>query len=637
MNANFMSFSKIIDSEAGAREHYHVPKYQREYTWGKKDWERLTQDIEENDPGYFMGSIICVKDGEFDAPGAEILYELIDGQQRLTTLSIYMMAIYSRLKEHQGQVEFDDEDDEAEFIAAIQGLRNKLIKRKAPDPLHQNQQGGWLENGRVHFLRVKPSSQNRNLSDFEYLLGNVGVIAERDKPHYHGVRAISKAFQFFKENLPGEIEELISIAAKINQLNFVHITVGSQADAYTLFETLNNRGVPLSAIDIIKNKFLASMEKQHGVNIDESYARWQELIKTIPDTTNQERFLRHFYNAFTWDEDVHVENMARATKSNLIAIYERLIKANAQQIFDRLCKASKIYGSLVDPDNFDLESDLQSKLSELVRIGASPANQIMLYLFSKKPSEFAEPCFLSSALDLISRYYVRRNVTDFPGTKSLDANHMDLIESCQRHIEEGNKLSFEYFRNELLSKDDYANLEAFKSTLLGSMYSTNSSITRYLLTAIDKEFQNREYAPDLWLRNDKGKLVWTIEHVLPQQENISLEWIEMLADGDADKARCIHEDNVHKLGNLTLSGYNSRLSAASFEKKQTLAEDRKFLGHKINIGYQNGLGLNNLKFNVSDQELSLSSAPVWTTEMINARTNAMVDMIVEKYRFHEID
>jgi uncharacterized protein with ParB-like and HNH nuclease domain len=76
------------------------------------------------------------------------------------------------------------------------------------------------------------------------------------------------------DQLPG----LLKLLEKINQLMFVQITVGSQADAFTLFESLNNRGVPLSAMDIIKNKMLAQMEKKHAVDIDESFERWQSLV-----------------------------------------------------------------------------------------------------------------------------------------------------------------------------------------------------------------------------------------------------------------------------------------------------------------------------------------------------------------------
>ena len=62
MQAHDMPFTKLINVDQGAREHFHVPKYQREYTWKKWQWEQLLNDIEDNDPGYFMGSIICVND-----------------------------------------------------------------------------------------------------------------------------------------------------------------------------------------------------------------------------------------------------------------------------------------------------------------------------------------------------------------------------------------------------------------------------------------------------------------------------------------------------------------------------------------------------------------------------------------------
>ena len=71
MNAHSMPFSRLIDIDQGAKEHYHFPKYQREYTWNRRQWDQLLLDIEENDSGYFMGSIICIKDGNPPSPGDE--------------------------------------------------------------------------------------------------------------------------------------------------------------------------------------------------------------------------------------------------------------------------------------------------------------------------------------------------------------------------------------------------------------------------------------------------------------------------------------------------------------------------------------------------------------------------------------
>jgi len=637
MNAHSMPFSKIVSSDQGAREHYHVPKYQREYTWGKWDWERLLQDIDENDQGYFMGSLICVKDGEPLSPGDEIIYEVVDGQQRLTTLSLLMMAIYQRLTELQEAYVFDDEEDRQDFQNCLTSLRNKLVKKQKEGEFSKGAAGGWIEQSKMCFLRVQPSSQNHNLEDYQFLVSEIGLLRPREKPRYLGVRAICKAQRFFRDRIPKDVRGLLALVSKINQLNFVHISVSSQADAFTLFETLNNRGVPLSAIDIIKNKMLAEMEKQHQVNIDESYERWQDIIAEIPDATEQERFLRHFYNAFRWDQTIRVDGIPRAIKSKIIAIYEKLIKKHAQSVFDRLCDMAALYGKLISPDDNGLDEEMRRQLTDLGRINASPAYQILLYLFSLPKNQFTESDFLLRAVDLLQRFYVRRNVTDFPGTRDLDQGHMELVQACQDRIASGNLLTFEFFRDALLIPGRFATKETFDRALRGGMYASNILMTRYLLVKLDETHHSREYAPDLWTRNDGGKYVWTVEHVLPQTENIPPDWVKMLANDDTKAANILHEQHVDRLGNLTLSGYNSKLATSSFEKKQALVENRQFLGHKINIGFRNGLALNNLPFMVNGKTLSLAAAPKWTAEMIESRTNRMVDMLLEMYTFEGID
>src|SRR5438105_4750053 len=111
MQATDMPFTKLINVDQGAREHFHVPKYQREYTWKKWQWEQLLNDIEDNDPGYFMGSIICVYDAHPIAAGDELIFEVVDGQQRLTTLSLLLAVIYSKLSQAMDAYEPADEQD----------------------------------------------------------------------------------------------------------------------------------------------------------------------------------------------------------------------------------------------------------------------------------------------------------------------------------------------------------------------------------------------------------------------------------------------------------------------------------------------------------------------------------------------
>lgn len=625
MQAQEMPFTKLIDADQGARDHFHVPKYQREYTWRMAEAEQLLNDIEENGPGYFMGSVICVKDAENSSHGGEMIYEVVDGQQRLTTLSLLLAAVFSNLQKANANFEPDDQQDKDEINSTIANIRAKLVKRKRNGD--RNEHGSFNVGKNVYFLRVQPSAQNYNLGDYKYLLGLAGAIPEQKKPAYCGNRQLSRTFNYFKERIPQDLDELRDLVTKINQLMFVLISVGTQADAFTLFESLNNRGIPLSAMDIIKNKMLAQMERKHDADIDESYAKWQTIVSNIPDAKDQERFLRQYYNAFKHTDVVKVPKINRATRSVIIKIYESLINKDASVLFDDLTEKAKTYGDL-------LSSNHQSKqiaegLRELERIGSVPAYTVLLFLFSLPKSSFDKSNFLAKATKLFATYFIRRNITDTPPTRQLDQSMIDLIESCAKKISKKESLKFQWLARKLNSQSKPASLDDFKEALADDMYYYNSWMTRYVLIQLDQLHHSREYAPDFWLRDDKNRYVWTVEHVLPQTENLPTHWVQMIANGEEGRARDIQEEHVHLLGNLTLSGYNSSLSTSKFSKKQALSKNRKFLGHKINIGYKNGLALNGLRFQNGRKKVSLADAPRWDANTIKTRTKIMVEMIAK--------
>ena len=327
MQATDMPFTKLINVDQGAREHFHVPKYQREYTWGKWQWEQLLNDIEDNDPGYFMGSIICVNDAQTITTGDELIFEVVDGQQRLTTLSLLLATIHAKLTAAMDDYDPADDQDKEDARSCLTNIKAKLVKRKKD--AKPGEAGAFKVGRNVYFLRVQPSAQSHNLDDYKSLLSDAGLIESQPKQLYCGNRLLGRAYAYFQEKISADVADLLRLLEKINQLMFVQITVGSQADAFTLFESLNNRGVPLSAMDIIKNKMLAQMEKKHAVDIDESFERWQRLVEAIPDTNDQERFLRQFYNAFKHRKDIRVEKVTRATRSLIIRIYETLINRDA--------------------------------------------------------------------------------------------------------------------------------------------------------------------------------------------------------------------------------------------------------------------------------------------------------------------
>lgn len=153
-------------------------------------------------------------------------------------------------------------------------------------------------------------------------------------------------------------------------------------------------------------------------------------------------------------------------------------------------------------------------------------------------------------------------------------------------------------------------------------------MTRYMLIQIEEQFTNKQYNPDLWIRDSYNKFVWTVEHVLPQADNLPQHWIDMIAAGDAKKAGQIQSELVHTLGNLTMSGYNADLATSSLLQKQTKVQ-KSFLGHLLTIGYQNGLAMNNLSFAYSDSTANLANVATWNEQTIKDRTEVMVNMLLE--------
>jgi len=631
MKATETTFSKILQIE-GTLEHYHIPKYQREYTWRYDNWEQLLLDIDENPPGYFMGSIIGVNEGDEIRPGQERIFELVDGQQRLTTLSILMMAIYKKILEQENQIGNNDPEELDKFRNTLSSIRIKLIKKKKE--FYHDEIGGHLEDGKIYFLRVQPSTQNHNLEDYIYILNQLGLVKYPTKPPYHSKRLINKAYQYFIGHIPTEISKLYEFFDKINQITFIHIAVSSQADAFTLFETLNNRGVPLSAIDIIKNKMLSELDKQHNIDVDISYEDWQKILKNLPDENYHERFLRHYYNAFNTSTNIKVEGYPKATKSTLIGIYENLIRRNAKYIFDELLDKSEIYNQFLEPEKIS-DNALSIELTELKRIGAAPSYQLLLYLFSLRGmNAFDETDLLLNTIKLLQKYYIRRNITDFPSTRDLDTINLEIIDKCQNSFNSIGQIKYNLITESLLTgKGKPSPLDIFKGDLEDNLYYYNAGMARYLLAKIDSISHTREYKPDLWARNDKDHFVWTVEHILPQSQNLPQCWVDMVGGGDMKKAIDVHENYVHCLGNLTLSGYNSSLSNSCFPEKQSKHENKTFLGYKINIGYKNGLALNNLNFVYDGKETNLSNIHEWTKDSIITRNNRMVEILLDLYRF----
>lgn len=585
--------SQLLDIDSNVV--YHIPRYQREYTWGKWEWEKLFDDILENNNGYFLGSIICINQSN-DTLSTQKL-ELIDGQQRMVTLSLLFAAIYSHLKESKNSL---DDDQLVELI----NLKRKLNLKKNEDE-----------------FRVTPQVQNHNQEDYRAVLGKAGVTRPTETPLYAGNRKIFKAYRYFKDRVdllsehPEEKSEYIKIfLQKMNQATLVKIEVASHSDAYTLFESLNNRGVPLTAIDLIKTKLLAKMEEIGSGKIDHHFDEWNNLLNYLGDDyAVQERFFRQYYNAFKpMLKDVH--NIPVATRSNLMHIYEKLINNDAHGFLERILLAGKWYSFILGRIQNEQYPQLTKALLDLERIQGTPSYLLLMFLLVQKEQLHLEEKHLHEVISFLARFFVRRNLTDMPPTRDMTRLFMQIIEKVQGLT--GDKV-VETIHQELLSvsSDD----EVFRKHLEGSVYSENAGVVRFILCALEEQSMTRERQVDLWAK--EGKIyVWTIEHIFPQGDNIPQAWVDMIADGDRDKAIEIKAQHVHLLGNLTISGYNSNLGNKSFKEKRE-RNDRQ--GRPV--GYLNGLYLNE----------DLANATEWNVDSINSRTSKLIEETLNLFALME--
>jgi uncharacterized protein with ParB-like and HNH nuclease domain len=572
---------------------FTVPKYQREYVWRRDDWENLFDDLWENPPGYFLGSMICINRST-GAMQTQAL-EVVDGQQRLTTLSLLYAAVYTFLSR------FGERDEDS--ISELYNLRHRLILR-----------------GKKRSLRLEPSYQGNNNLDYQAILQEAGILDGIKIPPFAGNRRIFKAYRFFINRLDEQDEKgkrrfdlknVQELLARVNRASMVTIEVGSHADAFTLFESLNNRGVPLSALDLIKNKLLATLEKKTPESIEDNFNKWKELLDNLADDyTVQERFIRQYYNTFKYRKEISVPNAPLATRSNIIHIYEKLIDKNAKWLFSDLLEKAKLYGKIIAPYSDGVPENLAKQFLNLARIGGAPAYVLILFLLAERSK-----MNLSGICELLVRYLVRRNLTDVPPTRDLPRIFMDIITK----IREGSDKEIEKtIRRELLAKGRIASDDLFKDKLSGNIYLENVDVTRFILCSIEEKNQTLERLTDLWERDKKGDLIWTVEHIFPQGQNIPTHWMKMIADGDEKKAREYRDTHAHNLGNLTITGYNSKLGNKSFEDKR----DRKDSNDKY-VGYKNGLFLNK----------ELKNAKVWTIENIENRTQVLVEEAMRLFSF----
>lgn len=526
-----------LNEVLGNGKKMQVPLFQRDYSWDEDNWEDLWNDIlssEQTGSVHYMGSVVLQNiDGKN--------YYIIDGQQRFATLSILILALINKIR-----ILADNDVDKEANRERVEILMNQYIGQKDPTSLRYSSKLSLNENNDAFYqqrlVAFKEPVNRMKLSDSEKLLWNaylffLKVIDEQFKQDLSGER-----IAYFLNEIVGE------------RLMFIQIVVENELNAYTVFETLNSRGLELTSTDLLKN-YLFSLVAKSETDLRQVRAQWKKIIdivglKAFPI------FLRQYLNT----------RMNLISKEYLFKAVKQMVQ-DGEQVFallDELEKNAYVYIALFTPDDVLWENDkeIREDIRALTLFRVTQCNSLLMIAYDKlSVADFKK--VLRAIVSLSFRYNV---------IAKLQTNDMEKVY---------NRASVRIFKSEDITvrqilediRPIYLNDEDFKRYFEHKVMNTNNSATRklvrYILYKVEAALPNGLHAD---FEIDTG----TIEHILP--EAYTEDWSADFSEEEAENYR-------YRLGNLTLleSKKNNREAAAkSFEeKKEIYANSQYALSRKI--------------------------------------------------------
>lgn len=520
----FITLNTII----GNGKSYQVPIFQRDYSWDKDDWEDLWNDIQEipNDKTHYLGYLVLQPIHE----GKES-YWVIDGQQRLTTLSILVLAVTALLEK------WSEENIESED--------NKIRKEKITER--------YLGNYSLSKLNLDPKLKlNRNNDDYykSWLLKlrQPSTIAKL-KPSQ---RLLQKAFNYFYNELKEKFNDnksgsdLAEFLENVigNGIIFTQIVVTNDLDAFKVFETLNARGVKLSTADLLKNYLFKLTHQLSEIDLDEAERRWQHITDTIR-SNDLTTFIRHF-----WNSKYKLERQPTLFK----AIKREVNTPNlAFDFLSDLENSSQYYTAFNNSNDEIWEREEKSWLKVLDLLNVTTCYSFMIAALNNLPRNDFK--VLVRELAIITFRY---NLSD------LNPNEAERVFSRVANDISIKKItsvkdSIIALKSIYVSDDNFE--QSFSTVIINTR--RKKDLAKYILIKIENQLANKDYQQE--------DAISTIEHILP--ENPGSIWEEVFPIE-------IQDDYIYRLGNYTLleASINNKLdNNMSFTEKLEKYKDSSYM------------------------------------------------------------
>jgi len=542
-----------------------IPIYQRTYSWKESECLQLWNDIlrtGENDQisAHFIGSIVYIEKGLYHISSQSPLL-VIDGQQRLTTISLILEALAEQVRETE----------------PIDGFSAKKIRHYyLLNPLESEEKG---------FKLLLTQTDKDSL---------LALMQQKSMPRNYSIR-VKENFEFFKEKIANLGENLTALCKGLAKLVVVDISLNRDQDnPQLIFESMNSTGRELSQADLIRNYVLMGLEPEHQTRL---YAdHWRPMEMDFGQDAYEEhfdKFMRHYLTVKTGD----IPNIQKVYEN--FKTYSRLADV-AENGVDVLIEEIHKYASYYCAFALGHEKDkkLAEAFQDIRELKVDTSYPFLLELYDDFKNEVISTDEFYSISRLIESYVFRRVICAIP-TNSLNKTFVAVLKEIKRE----------------------AYLESIQAyfLLLPSYrrYPANDEFSRELQIRDLYNNPRRSY----WLRrienfNRKERVQvneFTIEHIMPQNENLSAKWQQSLGP----KWESIQQERLHLLGNLTLTGYNSEYSDRPFNEKRDIAGGFKDSPLHLNKG--------------------LGQLQDWNEQAIMDRGSALAELATKVWSIPDVD
>ena len=539
-----------------------IPIYQRTYSWTEKECRQLWDDIvrcgsSDKIAVHFVGSIVYVESGLSQVTHQSPLL-VIDGQQRLTTISLLLAALAKAVAESEP---FDG-----------------FSQRKIKNYYLVNPE----ETGERHFKLLLSQTDKASLT---------ALVGDGEPPQQPSIR-INANFDSFKRWIGEGKVELATLCRGLAKLVVVDIALTRDQDnPQLIFESMNSTGKELSQADLIRNFILMGLEPVLQTKLYEQFWRPMELeFGQEAYGMYFDGFMRHYLTVLT-GEIPNINAVYDAFKSH--ARTSRAAFSDDKSHIESLVRQIRDYARHFCAMALGREPDaeLQNAFRDLQELRVDVAYPFLLELYQDYKTDMLSKAELLASVRLIEAYVFRRAICSVP-TNSMNKTFATFTKA--------------------LKKDRY--LESVQAHFLGlpsyRRFPSDDEFRREFQTRDIYKFRSRSY----WLRRlenhgRKERVAvdeYTIEHILPQNENLSPEWCEALGK----EWQRIRETWLHTLGNLTLTAYNSDYSDRTFIEKRDMPS-----------APEKGLRQSPLKLNQG-----LGVLETWNEETIKARAGKLAEI-----------